>query len=180
MADEQNIKLCECGCGQPAPIAQKNHTRHGTVKGQQLRFVRWHHLRGLPKRPITTAKYCHMRVADGRLLMQHRVRAETALGHSLPAGAEVHHPDEDSNNPTARLVICPDRAYHGLLHARMRIKKAGGNPNTQAICARCQQLRFLTEFNRNRSRSDGRDSICKPCWPVYRQERRAAGWIRRH
>lgn len=36
------MKLCECGCGQPAPIA--NHTRRalGHVKGQPIRFIRGH------------------------------------------------------------------------------------------------------------------------------------------
>jgi hypothetical protein len=29
----------------------------------------------------------------------HRIRAEKALGHPLPIGAEVHHPDEDKTNP---------------------------------------------------------------------------------
>lgn len=32
------VKLCECGCGLPAPIAAKNHTRFGHVKGQPMRF----------------------------------------------------------------------------------------------------------------------------------------------
>lgn len=37
------MKLCECGCGEPAPIAKKNHTRSGYVKGQPLRFIKGHH-----------------------------------------------------------------------------------------------------------------------------------------
>ena len=32
-------KLCECGCGQPAPIAKKTDSRKGMVKGQPTRFV---------------------------------------------------------------------------------------------------------------------------------------------
>lgn len=36
------VKLCECGCGNPAPIAKKNDPRLGWIKGQPLRFVRGH------------------------------------------------------------------------------------------------------------------------------------------
>ena len=35
-------KLCECGCGQPAPIAKKNDAWNGYVKGQPLRFLPGH------------------------------------------------------------------------------------------------------------------------------------------
>jgi hypothetical protein len=34
--------LCECGCGQPAPIAKRTQRSFGWVKGQPLRFVRGH------------------------------------------------------------------------------------------------------------------------------------------
>jgi hypothetical protein len=39
------VKLCECGCGQPVPIAKRNRKNRGHVKGQPLRFVKGHHLR---------------------------------------------------------------------------------------------------------------------------------------
>lgn len=35
-------KLCECGCGQPTPIAAYSSKRQGWVKGQPLRFLRFH------------------------------------------------------------------------------------------------------------------------------------------
>ncbi len=38
-------KLCECGCGKPAPIATHNQTRYGYVKGLPMRFIKGHHLR---------------------------------------------------------------------------------------------------------------------------------------
>jgi len=37
------MKLCECGCGLPAPIAKKTNTRRGHVKGQPIRFIVGHH-----------------------------------------------------------------------------------------------------------------------------------------
>jgi hypothetical protein len=36
-------KLCECGCGQPAPIATRDNRAYGWVKGQPKRFVKGHH-----------------------------------------------------------------------------------------------------------------------------------------
>lgn len=170
----QFVRVCECGCGQPTMLIPQSDTAKGYIKGQPHRFIGGHICHVLPKRPIKTALYSNTRTGDGPLLKVHRVRAERALGHPLPPGAEVHHPDEDKQNPNARLVICQDRAYHLLLHACMRIVKAGGNPQTQAICAYCKQLQPLTAFGRNRSRSDGRDAICKPCWRVYRVVRKTA------
>lgn len=35
-------KLCECGCGQPAPIAKQTKSVHGYVKGQPVRFIHGH------------------------------------------------------------------------------------------------------------------------------------------
>jgi len=36
------MKMCECGCGSPAPIAKMTMTKRGWVKGQPQRFVRGH------------------------------------------------------------------------------------------------------------------------------------------
>lgn len=38
-------KLCECGCGEPAPIAGKTAKRYGHVKGEAVRFIAGHQLR---------------------------------------------------------------------------------------------------------------------------------------
>src|SRR5438876_5129867 len=37
------VKLCECGCGQPSPIAKRTETRSGWIKGQPRRFIRFHY-----------------------------------------------------------------------------------------------------------------------------------------
>lgn len=36
------MKLCECGCGNPAPIAKRNHKRQGIREGEPYRFI-WGH-----------------------------------------------------------------------------------------------------------------------------------------
>lgn len=64
----------------------------------------------------------------GQKRLGHIVMAEKALGKPLPAGAEVHHVDEQkSNNVPGNLVICPDAAYHKLLHQRQRAFNASGH-----------------------------------------------------
>lgn len=37
--------LCECGCGEPTPIAERNRKAIGHVKGQPIRFIKGHRSR---------------------------------------------------------------------------------------------------------------------------------------
>lgn len=113
-----------------------------------------------------------MKYSDGMLKLAHRVRAEKALGHALPDGAQVHHVD-GTKNETSQLVICPNASYHRMLHARTRIIKAGGNPNTDRICRCCKQLKPLSVFIESIA-SSGKWQ-CRRC-PVKRARQLAAGW----
>ena len=57
--------------------------------------------------------------SGGDRYYEHVKIAEKALGKKLPAGAVVHHLDENpSNNDPRNLVICPSEKYHKLLHHR--------------------------------------------------------------
>jgi|GraSoiStandDraft_4_1057263.scaffolds.fasta_scaffold115744_6 hypothetical protein len=88
----------------------------------------------------------------GRYIAQHVVRdhrliAERVLGRPLPSRAEVHHVDGNGrNNANGNLVICPNRSYHMLLHARARVLRMGGDPNTQRFCGTCKRLNPISEF----------------------------------
>jgi hypothetical protein len=57
------LVLCECGCGQPAPIATKTYTKFGHVQGRPMRFVRGHAMRGKKASEETRQK---MRAAHKR------------------------------------------------------------------------------------------------------------------
>ena len=47
------MKLCECGCGEPAPIAVKTSTGQGYIKGEPHRFIAGHGARVLnPRTPF--------------------------------------------------------------------------------------------------------------------------------
>lgn len=58
--NNESIKLCECGCGQPAPIAKTNDKARGWFKGQPIRFISGHN--GRKHGPINESsiapKYC--------------------------------------------------------------------------------------------------------------------------
>lgn len=59
---------------------------------------------------------------NGKLISEHRWLAEKALGKPLPPKAVVHHMNSKVNDNFTpfNLVICPDEAYHNLLHKRAR------------------------------------------------------------
>jgi len=93
----------------------------------------------------------------------HVLIVEKILGKRLPSKAVVHHSDRNSkNNELSNLVVCQDQAYHLLLHARMRILEAGGNPDTDKICSRCKKVKPKTDFHKS-NRTDRFRCYCKDC-----------------
>ncbi len=105
------------GCGKPAPkgrycgMHQMRKQRYG-----RLHLIRRENGTG----NINAAGYVDLHV-DGRRVYEHVLVAERALGRLLPKGARVHHVNENkSDNRPENLVICPDEAYHRLLHVRMK------------------------------------------------------------
>ena len=159
------LGMCECGCGLPTIPIAKTSTRQGRIKGQPNRFLRGH-----PSKNQATTTYKYIRI-NGALLKVHRLRAATALGKPLPPRAVVHHADGAMRHD-APLVICEDQAYHLLLHYRMSVVRAGGNPNTQKQCCTCRRILDFAKFGRNRAKRDGLRKQCQECRRA--QNRKAA------
>jgi hypothetical protein len=112
---------------------------------------------------------------DHRRDWEHRDVAARALRKPLPPGTHVHHVDENGrNNANRNLVICQDAAYHRLLHRRQRIKRLGGNPNTDAWCGFCRAIRPLSAFWIRKSG----ESAGLPT-PYCRRCRATRSWCRR-
>jgi hypothetical protein len=161
------VGFCQCGCGEKTQIAKRTWPDRGYIKGLPVRFIFGHGSKLKPSNPEST-RTPRIKV-KGQYISAHRVRAELALGKPLPPGSPVHHVDGTKNERSA-LVICQDRDYHWLLHVRTRIKQAGGNPNTDAICGNCQQVKSRTEFHQSKARRLGLDVLCKPCRAVYQKQ----------
>ena len=152
------MSLCQCGCGQLAPIAPRTLKRYRL--GEPQRFIQNHH-----RRARTSTYYKQV----GRNGLLHRIRAERALGKPLPIGAVVHHAD-GSRDDDAPLVICPDNAYHRALHARMRVAAAGGNPWTEQICSRCRRVMSFASFGKSASKPTGYWQYCRGCDKERKQQ----------
>lgn len=157
--------LCECGCGERTRLAPSTDPRRSWVKGKPLRFILGHVAR---TRIRKHRRYTSVRSGSDDSKYEHRLIAERVLGKPLPSGVQVHHVDENkSNNSHRNLVICQDQEYHGLLHRRARVLRAGGNPNTQAICSKCKSLRAFSDFCESRQRGHGRSHVCRACKRAY-------------
>ncbi len=130
---------CRCGCGGKTPIAKNNHSTHGWIKGQPIKFIFKHNSRGQcnprwngGKRKRSDGymyiwKPDHPRAAKN-YVMEHILVAEKALGKLLPDKVEIHHINEIRyENFNKNLVLCENLAYHKFLHVRLRALKACGH-----------------------------------------------------
>ena len=160
------MRNCECGCGEQV----------------RNRFVKYHH-----KRLQVGSKNSNWK--GGRMMSceyiqvldpsnpsrnkngyigEHIAIAQRVLGRPLPDRAEVHHANGiKHDNRNANLVICESRAYHKLLHQRMRAYLATGDP-TKRQCGYCHA--FDDEKNMYVAK-DGRKCRHRKCATRYYYER---------
>lgn len=139
------VGLCHCGCGGKTSVVRWNIPRYSLKKGDHRKFLVGHTSRG-PQFGRIVGKNGYVFVqAPGHprcrkyknYVLEHILVAERALGRFLVGQEEVHHVDEiKSHNENSNLVICQDRAYHMLLHQRMRSRSACGNPSFRP-CTTC-------------------------------------------
>lgn len=107
----------------------------------------------------------------GRTVKEHILVAERALGFRLPVGAVVHHVNEDRlDNRNQNLVVCQDRAYHALIHKRMRALEACGH----ADWSRCWVCgKYDAKENLYTLESGSCGAVHPECRTAYRRELRA-------
>lgn len=139
------LPLCACGCGE-----QVGRAKTGPNRGEPNKFVHGHNSRVNPTNwnggQFTDADgYVHVlrpdhpRADSIGYVREHILVAEEAMGKPLPEGALIHHVNQDpSDNRPENLVVCPDDAYHMLLHARQRALDAAGDPD-YLLCHFCSK-----------------------------------------
>jgi HNH endonuclease len=176
--------VCECGCGQRTKLAARTQARYGLVRGQPQRFVYGHR----PKSPrgsdspmwkggryVASSGYVfvwqpeHPRADVNGYVYEHILVASRVLGKPLPAHADVHHVNEVKHeNVPGNLVICEDRAYHLLLHTRLRALRACGHASWRR-CFHCRQWDAPTRL-RIRHRKGAFHLACEQ---AHRRQKRA-------
>jgi hypothetical protein len=107
--------------------------------------------------------------ARSKYVREHRLVAEKAIGHVLPASMVMHHVnDVGDDNRGSNLVVLENQSEHRKLHARRAVLRAGGNPWTDRMCADCGP-RPIAEFKPRGHRPSHRSfgllaSLCRKCW----------------
>lgn len=106
--------------------------------------------------------YYYVSQGHTRKVKRCRWIAEKALGKALPSKSIVHHVDGNpTNDKPSNLVICPDQAYHKLLHSRQEALEATGDANA-VRCMYCSE--WDTENNMSSYVNKGRGSYKWTRW----------------
>lgn len=89
--------------------------------------------------------------------------AEKILGRPIGKNI-VHHVNGDhTDDSPGNLMILQNQKEHRLLHARMRILRAGGDPHTHKICGGCKQVKLHAEFCKSAYELFGLAHECRDC-----------------
>lgn len=151
-----STQMCECGCGGPAPLAQRTSKKFGHVAGQPVRFINGHQRRN-PKPRWTTQDcgyitpcrlwghgtvkgYGVVKVA-GRTRYTHVVEWEAVNG-PVPEGEELDHLcrqtlcGEPSHLDPVQHVINAQRGATAKLNAAMVLAIRASSESTAELADR--------------------------------------------
>lgn len=165
------------GCG-------KDSKKKGYCEAHYRRmhkFGRIHNIRQAPGSLVPTGDGYLTKRINGERKLYHVLIAERAMGKALPVGAEVHHINEKrSDNRPDNLVICPDRDYHMMLHARQRASDSCGNANWKR-CGYCKNYDEPSMMTGRSSRGEPMKIFYhKSCAAKYARERKRIRKSKQH
>lgn len=152
------VKLCECGCGLPAPIAQETRKSIGHFKGRPVRFVRGHANKGrhLPPRngglsPWGDEGRTQICCRDGSKVFFYRAVMEAHLKRHLTSDEIVHHINEDPSDDRLENLELTTRAEHVRKHLPTHCKRGHSimegdgdvyvTPEGHRYCRACIRIR---------------------------------------
>jgi len=147
------LKLCECGCGQPAPIATYTNAAKGYFRGQQVRFVRGHH-RGSGFQPVTAGE------RFGRLTVLEE-RTDSFLLVRCDCGEVISRRAVDVISGQIQSCGCLKRERIAALGRSKRFDP--GTAPTHRVCVYCGIKKALSEFTKAKRSGYGRCHECKTC-----------------
>lgn len=147
----EHISTIAIRAGVPPRIKRERGPKAAVWRGGRRINVKGYVLIYAPDHPRTNRNTSYV--------LEHILVAERVLGRLLPAHAVVHHVNESrQDNRPCNLVICPNKGYHALLHARMRALAACGNPNWRP-CTFCAAYEDTANMELGQSRS-WRHRVC--------------------
>lgn len=172
----QFVRVCDCGCGRPTPLATITKARRGHVAGQPQPFY-GRHRRRMGKdqeqrnRRINDHGYVevyapeHARPGKDGWALEHRVVAAEMLGRPLTSEECVHHKSRDRTDNRRENLLVLTRSEHGLLHredAPPPQRRLTGWALKHAACTACG-----TTARRHWARG-----LCAQCYEQARDRRK--------
>lgn len=115
--------MCECGCGEPAPIAKTNRSERGWVKGEPLRFVFGH-----------AARTPEWRARAARLVLSRRNRICTPATRAKRSASLLNgrDPGYSAVHKRARAVLPRECAHCGATEGRLYVAlRHDGSPSAR-------------------------------------------------
>jgi len=145
---------CQCGCGGKTNLIQDDGHKRKSLIGTPRKYIfghahigekaelnhNWKGGRSKDRKGyVIIYVKDHLGISINGYMREHIVLCENVLGKSLPEKAVIHHANEiKDDNILSNLVICPDEAYHQLLHKRIRAFAACGDYDKRK-CQYCKQ-----------------------------------------
>jgi hypothetical protein len=109
---------------------------------------------------FTNSGYPSVTIGRKRFLV-HRLVVERWYGPL--EDMEVHHIDGDKMNWDAANLAVVSAPEHAIIHAKLNIANAGGDPETDSFCSTCDTVKPKSMFRHDRARWNGFTSVCNEC-----------------